>query len=185
MRHTLLLVLASCAQAQGLYDLLLKGGHVIDARNGISAVRDVAIAQGKIAAVAQNIAASEARKTIDVSSLYVTPGLVDMHVHVFAGSMGREYIGENCVRPDGFTSRSGVTTVVDAGSSGWRNFGEFRDQIINRSKTRVFAMLNIVGSGMGGRPDVEQNTKYMEPQRTAAAVRRAQYAALGSKDAHN
>ena len=137
MRSTLLLILVSCAGAQSQYDLLLKGGHVIDAKNGISAIRDVAITQGRIAAVEQNIAPSRARRTIDVSSLYVTPGLVDMHVHVFAGSMGREYIGENCVRPDGFSFRSGVTTVVDAGSSGWRNFGEFRDQIINRSKTRV------------------------------------------------
>jgi len=167
MRRAILILLTGTLWAQPLYDLLLKGGHIIDAKNGISTVRDVAIAGGKIAAVAENIPAPQARKAIDVSSLYVTPGLVDMHVHVFAGSMQREYLGENCVRPDGFTFRSGVTTVVDAGSSGWRNFGEFRDQIISRSKTRVFAMLNIVGSGMGGRPDVEQNTKEMDPHRTA------------------
>jgi len=184
MRHALLLVMVCCAPAQDQFDLLLKGGHVIDARNGISAVRDVAIAQGKIAAVEANIAVSRARRTIDVSSLYVTPGLVDMHVHVFAGSMGREYLGENCVRPDGFTFRSGVTTVVDAGSSGWRNFGEFRDQIINRSKTRVLAMLNIVGSGMGGRPDVEQNTKDMEPERTAEVAKRHKDVVVGIKVAH-
>jgi len=177
-------MMVCCAAAQDQYDLLLKGGHVIDAKNGISAVRDVAIAQGKIAAVEPNIAASRARMTIDVSSFYVTPGLVDMHVHVFAGSMGREYIGENCVRPDGFTFRSGVTTVVDAGSSGWRNFGEFRDQIINRSKTRVLAMLNIVGSGMGGRPDVEQNTKDMEPERTAEVAKRHKDVVVGIKVAH-
>jgi dihydroorotase len=167
MRRALLLLAASVCAAQPRYDLLLKGGHVIDARNHLSAVLDVAVSERKIAAVAADIPASEARKTIDVSGLYVTPGLVDMHVHVFAGSMGREYTGENCVRPDGFTSSS-VTTCLDAGSSGWRNFGEFRDQIINRSKTRVFAMLNIVGSGMGGRPDVEQNTKDMDPRRTGA-----------------
>src|SRR3954453_22170538 len=184
MRSLLILGLAWSAAAQGQYDLLLKGGHVVDGKNGISAVRDVAIAQGKIAAVEQDIAASRARRTIDVSSLYVTPGLVDMHVHVFAGSMGREYIGENCVRPDGFTFRSGVTTVVDAGSSGWRNFGEFRDQIINRALTRVFAMLNIVGSGMGGRPDVEQNTKDMEPERTAEVAKRHKDVVVGTKVAH-
>ncbi len=174
----------STVAAQGPYDLLLKGGHVVDEKNAVSSVRDVAIAQGKIAAVSENIPSSQARKTIDVSSLYVTPGLVDMHTHVFAGSMGREYTGEDCVRPDGFTFRSGVTTVVDAGSSGWRNFGEFRDQIINRSKTRVFAMLNIVGSGMGGRPDVEQNTKDMEPQRTAEVARRHSDVVVGIKVAH-
>jgi dihydroorotase len=184
MRRIYLLLLASAAAAQQPYDLLLKGGHVIDAKNNISAVRDVAIAQGKIAAVAAGIPASQARKTIDVSSLYVTPGLVDMHVHVFAGSMQREYLGESCVRPDGFTFRSGVTTVVDAGSSGWRNFGEFRDQIINRSKTRVLAMLNIVGSGMGGRPDVEQNTKDMDPNRLAEVALRNKDVVVGVKVAH-
>src|SRR3981081_3398868 len=184
MRGIVLFLIAGYAAAQPRYDLLLKGGHVIDAKNNISAIRDVAIAQGKIAAVAENISASDARKTVDVSSLYVTAGLVDIHTHVFAGSMGREYIGENCVRPDGFTFRTGVTTVVDAGSSGWRNFGEFRDQIINRSQTRVFAMLNIVGSGMGGRPDVEQNTRDMEPQRTAEVAKRHSDVVVGIKVAH-
>jgi dihydroorotase len=187
MRYALLLVtiLCFCAAAQPRYDLLLKGGHVIDARNNLSAVRDVAIAQGKIAAVEQNIPASQATTTINVSGLYVTPGLVDMHVHVFAGSMNREYLGENCVRPDGFTFRSGVTTVVDAGSSGWRNFGEFRDEIVNKSKTRVLAMLNIVGGGMGGRRDVEQNTNDMEPERTAEVVRRHKDVVVGIKVAHS
>src|SRR5664279_5343638 len=184
MRQPLLLFAVFCAAAQPRYDLLLKGGHVIDPRNNLSAVRDVAIAQGRIAAIDQNIPASQARTTIDVTSLYITPGLVDMHVHVFASSMNREYIGEDCVRPDGFTFRSGVTTVVDAGSSGWRNFGEFRDQIINRSKTRVFAMLNIVGSGMGGRPDVEQNTKDMDPQKTAEVAKRHSDVVVGIKVAH-
>jgi len=185
LKHgTLLLLMISAAWAQTSYDLLLKGGHVIDPRNNLSAVRDVAISQGKIAAVAENIPASQARKTIDVANLYVTPGLVDIHVHVFAGSMQREYLGENAVRPDGFTFRSGVTTVVDAGSSGWRNFGEFRDQMINRSKTRVFALLNIVGSGMGGRPDVEQNTKDMEPHPTAEVAIRNKDVVVGIKTAH-
>jgi len=185
MRNDILFfLLTCCATAQPRYDLLLKGGHVIDAKNNISAVRDVAISEGRIAAVAGNIPASDARRTIDVSDLYVTPGLVDMHTHVFAGSMNREYLGENCVRPDGFTFRSGVTTVVDAGSSGWRNFGEFRDQIINRSKTRVLAMLNIVGNGMGGRPDVEQNTKDMDPQRTAEVAKRHSDVVVGIKVAH-
>jgi dihydroorotase len=178
------LLIAACAAAQTPYDLLLKGGHVIDVKNNLSATRDVAIAQGRIAAVALNIPPSQARKTIEVSGLYVTPGLVDIHVHVFASSVQREYLGENGVRADAFTFRSGVTTVVDAGSSGWRNFGEFRDQVINRSKTRVFAMLNIVGSGMGGRPDVEQNTKDMEPRPTAEVALRHKDVVVGIKTAH-
>jgi dihydroorotase len=166
------------------YDLLLKGGHVVDAKNGVSAVRDVAIVDGRVAAVRESIPAAEARKMVDVSGLYVTPGLVDMHAHVFASSMNREYTGENCVRPDGFTFRSGVTTVVDAGSSGWRNFGEFRNEIINRVQTRVLAMLNIVGHGMGGRKDVEQDTNDMDPQRTAEVAKRNSDVIVGIKVAH-
>jgi dihydroorotase len=172
---------AASVLAQTKYDLLLKGGHVVDAKNNISAVRDVAIADGRIAMVAEIIPASDARKTIDVSSLYVTPGLVDIHEHVFSGSMNREYTGENCVRADSFSFRSGVTTIVDAGCSGWRNFGEFRDEVINREKTRVFAMLNIVGSGMGGRMDVEQNTKDMDAVRTAEVARRNHDVVVGIK----
>jgi dihydroorotase len=176
--------IAAYAGAQPKYDLLLKGGHVIDAKNNISAIRDVAVAAGRIALVAENIPSSEARKTIDVSSLYITPGLVDIHEHVFSASMNREYTGEDCVRADSFSFRSGVTTVVDAGCTGWRNFGEFRDEVINKEKTRVLAMLNIVGSGMGGRMDVEQNTKDMDPVRTAEVARRNNDVVVGVKVAH-
>jgi dihydroorotase len=178
------LITAGVLAAQAKYDLLLKGGQVIDAKNNLSAIRDVAIAGGRIAAVAENIPAGDARKTIDVSSLYVTPGLVDMHEHVFSTSMNREYLGEYCVRADSFSFRSGVTTVVDAGCTGWRNFGEFRTGVIYKEKTRVFAMLNIVGSGMGGRPDVEQNTKDMDPVRTAEEARRNSDVVVGIKVAH-
>lgn len=184
MRNIVFLLVAGCLSAQTPYDLLLRSGHVIDPKSGTSAIRDVAIANGRIARIAGSIPASDARRVVDVQSLYVTPGLVDIHTHVFAGSMGREYTGENCVRPDGFTFRNGVTTVVDAGSAGWRNFGEFRDQIINRSQTRVLAMINIVGHGMGGRPDVEQNTKDMEPERTAEVARRHKDVVVGIKIAH-
>lgn len=180
----LLFLFAASATAQARYDLLLKGGYVIDAKNGVSGIRDVAIANGRIAAVAENIPAERARKTIDVSSLYVTPGLVDMHEHVFSGSMNREYTGEDCVRADSFSFRSGVTTVVDAGGSGWRNFGEFRDEVIYKERTRVFAMLNIVGSGMGGRKDVEQNTGDMDPVRTAEVAKRNRDVVVGVKVAH-
>src|ERR1700733_5060170 len=106
-----LFVIESCALAQPKYDLLLKGGHVIDAKNGLSAELDVAIADGRIGLVAKDIPSSEARKTVDVTSLFVTPGLVDMHEHVFSASMNREYTGEDCVRADSFSFRSGVTTV--------------------------------------------------------------------------
>jgi dihydroorotase len=183
-RFAIFFLVAAGLFAQARYDILLKGGHVVDAKNRISTVEDVAVAHGKIAAVAANIPPSDARISIDVSSLYVTPGLVDIHEHVFAGSMGREYTGENDVRPDAFSFRSGVTTVVDAGSSGWRNFGELRSQIVNHEKTRVFALLNIVGHGMGGRMDVEQNTADMDPERTAEVARRNNDVVVGIKVAH-
>src|SRR5436309_15116059 len=150
--------------AQQKYDLLLKGGHVVDARNNISAVRDVAIAAGKLAAVAANINAGDALKVIDASGLYVTPGLVDIHVHAYAGTGERgSYAGDNSLYPDGFTLRSGVTTVADAGSSGWRSLDDFRERVIERSRTRVLAFLNIVGAGMRGE-SYEDNLYDMEPR---------------------
>ena len=89
------------------YDLLLRGGHVIDAKNGLSAVRDVAIRDGKIAAVEEHIEPSKALKTVDVKGLYITPGLVDIHVHVYASTGERNsYAGDNSVFPDGFTRMS-------------------------------------------------------------------------------
>jgi dihydroorotase len=170
--------------AQQKYDLLLKGGHVIDPRNRISAVRDVAIADGKVAAVAENIAPAEALKVVDASGHYVTPGLVDIHVHVYAGTGERgSYAGDNSVYPDGFTLRSGVTTVVDAGGSGWRNFEDFKQRIIDRSKTRVLALLNIVGNGMrGGR--FEQDLSDMEARPTADMALRHKGVVVGVKTAH-
>ncbi len=157
---------------------------MIDPKNGISAVRDVGIAAGKIAAVAENLPAASARKVVNAAGLYVTPGLVDIHVHVFASSMAPQYTGEFSVRPDSFTFRSGVTTVVDAGSTGWRGFAEFRDHVILRSKTRVLSMLNIVGSGMGGRMTVEQDVSDMEPGPTAETAKRNKDSVVGIKIAH-
>jgi dihydroorotase len=166
------------------YDLLLKGGHVIDPRNRISAVRDVAVANGKVAAVAARIDPAEAFKVVDVSGLYVTPGLIDIHVHVFAGMGERaSYAGDNSVYPDGFTLRSGVTTVADTGSSGWRNFEDFKQRIIDRSKTRVLALLNIVGHGMRG-GKFEQDLTDMEAKPTADMALRYKGLIVGVKTAH-
>src|SRR5258708_22057566 len=141
--------IAPCFALQ--YDLVLQGGHVIDAKNKISAVRDVGIRDGKIAAVEPHLDPAQALKVVNVRGLYVTPGLVDIHVHVYAGTgEPRSYAGDNSVYPDGFTFRAGVTTVADAGCAGWRNFEDFKQRIIDRSKTRVLAFLNIVGNGMRG-----------------------------------
>ena len=138
-------------QAQKSYDLLLQGGHVIDPANKIDTVMDVAVDRHRIVAVAAHIDPALAVKTIDVTGLYVTPGLIDIHVHVYAGTgEAGSYAGDNSVYPDGFTLRAGVTTVADAGCSGWKNFEDFKTHIIDRSKTRVLAFLNIVGAGMRG-----------------------------------
>ncbi len=172
------------AGQQRQYDLLLKGGHVIDAKNHISARRDVAIAGGKIAAVEESIPIHQALKTVDVSGLYVTPGLVDIHVHVYAGTGLRgAYCGDLAVYPDDHTFRSGVTTVVDAGSSGWRNFPDFKDRVIDRARTRVLAMLNIVGHGMAG-GKYEQNRDDMDAQATAKQALRYKDVVVGIKTAH-
>ena len=165
------------------YDLLLKGGHVIDAKNGVSAVRDVAIAGGKIAAVGPNLNAGQAKRTVDVRGLYVTPGLVDIHVHVYAGTgKPNTYAGDWSVYPDPLTFRSGVTTVVDAGTSGWRTFPDFLDRVILRSKTRVLAFVNIVGGGMDGA--VEQDLAEMQARPAAALARQYKDYVVGFKTAH-
>lgn len=167
-----------------IYDLLLQGGHVLDDKNHIDAIMDVALRNGKVAKVAEHISASDALKTIDVKGLYVTPGLIDIHVHVYAGTGERgSYAGDNSVPPDGFTFRVGVTTVVDAGCSGWRNFEDFKQRIIDRSKTRVFALLNIVGSGMRG-PKYENNTADMDGEATAAMALKYPQTVVGIKTAH-
>jgi len=166
------------------YDLILQNGHVLDDKNHIDAVMDVAIKDGKIAKVAQHIAASDALKAIDVKGLYVTPGLIDIHFHAFINPGERNsYAGDNSIPPDGFTFRTGVTTVVDAGCSGWRNFEDFKEKIIDRSRTRVLAMLNIVGAGMRG-GKYENNQADMDGEATAKMALKYPNVVVGIKTAH-
>src|SRR5260370_13499553 len=154
VRAILILSAATCCFPQGQYDLLLQGGHVIDAKNGVTAVRDVAIRDGKIAAVAEHIDPASAFKVVSVPGLYVTPGLVDIHVHVYAGTgEPGSYAGDNSQYPDGFTFRVGVTTVADAGCAGWRNFDAFEQRVIDPWKQRVLAFLTILGPGLRGASD--------------------------------
>ena len=168
----LFLFLSFSSRAQEI-DLLLKGGHVIDPKNNIDSNMDVAIKDGQILRVAADIPAGSAKKTVDVKGLYVVPGLIDMHAHVFYGTTPDAYIANayTSVQPDGFTFRAGVTTVVDAGSSGWRNFRTFKSQTIDRSQTRVLALLNIVGTGMASRFE-EQDFSDMNPVMTANMIKR-------------
>jgi dihydroorotase len=187
MRRTLLVIVvfASAAFAQPQqYDLLLQSGHVIDAKNKIDAVRDVAIRDGKIAMVAARIDPAQAFKVVDASGLYVTPGLVDIHVHVYAGTgEPRSYAGDNSLYPDGYTFRTGVTTVADAGCAGWRNFEDFKQRVIDRSKTRVLAFINIVGHGMRG-GKYENDLADMQAKPTAEMAMRYKGLIIGVKTAH-
>ncbi len=166
-------------------DLLIRNGHVIDPRNGIDGVRDVAIADGKIVRIAANLPSDGVEQVIDASGLYVTPGLIDMHGHNFWGTEPDAYLANSysSLPPDGFTFRSGVTTIVDAGGPGWRNFRQFKEQTIDRSRTRVFCFLNIVGSGMQGGA-VEQNLGDMDAKLTAMVARANREHIVGIKLAH-
>src|SRR5579859_5887485 len=174
---------AGIAHAQQ-YDMILQGGHVLDPKNHVDTVEDIAVKDGVIAKTAAHIDSKQAVKTIDVKGLYVTPGLIDLHVHVYAGTGERDsYAGDNSVYPDGFTFRSGVTTVVDAGSSGWRSFEDFKGRVIDRSQTRVLAELNIVGAGMRG-SNYEDNLDDMDGEATAKMALKYPGVVVGIKSAH-
>lgn len=153
------------------YELLLKGGTVIDPRNNRNGAADVAITGGKIAQVAADIPAANAKKVIDVTGLYVVPGLVDLHAHLYAGTKrGAHAAGQHSVFPDGHTLKACTTTVVDAGSSGWRNFRDFNDGVIALARTRVLVWLNIVGLGLSGGVH-SQNEADMDPEMAAKTAK--------------
>jgi len=207
MRHTLLCVLtliclcctsgaqeAAADSVEYEWDMLLRGGHVIDARSGVDGILDIAIADSQIVAMGAGLDASRAELSVDLAGLYVTPGLIDLHAHVFWGtgdgygyskwkdiwwSHSDSHAG---VRPDDHAPRAGVTTVVDAGSSGWRNFSMFHDRAIKKSETRVLAFLNIVGAGMNGSP-AEQDLTDMDGRLTGMMAKRFG-AIVGIKLAH-
>ncbi len=182
MRHILsILILAgslAAAQPRPAFDILLKGGHVIDPKNGLDRIADVAIAQGKVARVADSIPAVQAARTVDAEGLFVTPGLIDIHVHVY---VWKEAGGE-AVQPDAFSFRSGVTTMVDAGSAGADSFTDFRERIIRHSKTRILAFLNIVKAGMG--TGKEDDPKQLDADAAAKTAKANPDLIVGFKSAH-
>jgi dihydroorotase len=183
MRLPAILLLAfSAALAQPKYDLLIKGGHVVDPKNRIDALRDVAIAGGKIAVVAEKIAPADARRVIDAAGLFVTPGLIDLHVHVFKRTNPPPRSTDESINPDAFSFRSGITTMVDAGSSGWKDFADLRDHILKPAKTRMLAFLNIVASGMHtGR---EHDPAEMDAENAARVAKENPDLIVGFKSAH-
>lgn len=156
------------------YDLLLRGGHVIDPKNNVNALADVAVKDKKIAAIGPDLR-GQAIKTIDIAGLYLTPGLIDIHLHAYGGYEGWLF-------PDQHNLPYGVTTVVDTGGAGARDFEDFKTTIIERSRTRVLAFLNIVRDGMTGAP--EQDTTQMQPEPCAEMIRRYPQHIVGSKSAH-
>ena len=165
------------------YELLIKGGHVIDPATQLDKLSDILIDKGKIVKIEPSISDS-ATKVIDAKGLYITPGFIDTHTHVFVGpEPGLFANGVNSVSPDDFTFKSGVTTVVDAGTSGWRNFPLFKKQVIDQSKTRILAFLNISGGGMTG-GDREQNLEDMNADSTAALILKYPENIVGVKIGH-
>jgi dihydroorotase len=131
-----------------MYDLVLKGGTIIDPSQSLHRKADLAVENGKIAAVADDIPAKETRRTIDVSNRFVTPGLIDLHAHVFDG------VSRNGVEPDLAGVRSGVTTIVDAGSAGCATFDAFPRHILPKSDTEVIPFLHICQTGLSTSPDI-------------------------------
>jgi dihydroorotase len=160
------------------YDLLIQGGHVIDPGNHLSQKMDLAIVGNRIARVAPELDPRQARTVVDAADLYVTPGLIDIHVHVYHT---REPEGLSVVA-DHHSFRSGVTTMVDTGTAGAKHFLHFKRTVIDRSKTRIFAFVNIVQSGMLG--DFEQDLNEMDPELAASIVLAYPETCVGIKTAH-
>lgn len=160
------------------YDLLLKNGHVIDPKNNIDSKMDVAISGDRIAAIGADINPALATAVVDVQGLYVTPGIIDIHVHVYHT---REPEGLS-VMADSHSFRSGVTTMVDTGTAGAKHFLHFKRTVIDQAATRIFAYVNIVDLGMIG--DFEQDINTMDPELCAATVMMYPDVCVGVKTAH-
>jgi dihydroorotase len=158
------------------FELLLKGGHLIDPANGRSVLMDLAVSGGKVAAVDAAIPATAAVQVVDVTGLYVTPGLIDIHIHCHVYS--EQFYG--CIVADGQSWRAGVTTMVDAGTAGALDFGRFKERVIDKSRTRILAFVNIADHGMG---PGEQEREHLLPELCAGACR-AFKEVVGVKSAH-
>jgi dihydroorotase len=167
------------------YSIVIKGGLVIDPKNGVNEIMDIAIQDGKIASVAKNINATGAGQVVNAKGLIVTPGLIDIHGHVFAGTQLDRGLsdGNSALMPDGYTFRVGVTTIVDCGGAGWKNFSVFKKNVIDVSQTRVLSFLNIVGEGMRGGA-YEQDARDMDAKMAAYVAKQNKKDIVGFKVAH-
>ena len=186
MKSTISLILfftLITVQAQEI-DILIKNGHVFDPKNNIDAVMDVAIADGKILDMGTHLNSEDAKKVVDATGLIVSPGLIDLHTHVFVGSKKNKFAnGNNSLSPDDFTFKAGITTVVDAGTSGYKNFPLFKAQVIDQTKTRVLAFLNIAAYGMTG-DDQQNDLQKMETTRTTEMIQEYPDLIVGVKVGH-
>jgi dihydroorotase len=147
------------------YDLLIKGGKLIDPSQELETPRDVAIRDGKIAGLEREIPAAQARQVVDAGGKILTPGLIDLHAHVFPD------VGPYGIAPDPYFVTRGVTTVVDAGTSGAFTFPALRHFIIDQAATRIRALLHVVSIGMvaGGTPNMGEleDLRYCDPKLAA------------------
>ena len=158
------------------YDILLKGGTVIDAAQGLNAVRDVAITDGVIAAIEADIPESTATQTVSVKDKYVTPGLVDIHTHVYYG------VTTWGIRPDAVCPTAGTTTVVDAGSPSWVTFPGFREFIAEPAQTHILTYIHISGIGLVYGPVGEMfDMAYADPGRVAETLQQHRDITVGVK----
>lgn len=170
-------------QAQEI-DLLIKNGHVFDPKNNLDTILDISIRDGKIIEVARNIKTENTKKVVDATGFYVCPGLIDIHTHVFVGTKADTFAdGNNSLSPDDFSFKAGITTVVDAGTSGWRNFPRFKTQVIDQSRTRILAFLNIAASGMTG-DSAQQDLHEMDAEKTAETIENYDNIIVGVKIGH-
>src|SRR5438067_1746506 len=124
------------------YELLIRGGTLIDPANGLNGDFDIAVADGRIAAVAPDMPADGAAQVVDARGLYITPGLVDLHTHCYWGAT---YWG---IEADPVAARTGVTTWLDVGSAGAFSFPGFRRYAVEASRTHMFAFLHIASMGV-------------------------------------
>jgi dihydroorotase len=175
----------SLVWSQTKYSIVIKGGHVIDPKNNIDGLMDIAVNDGKIVEVSKYIDPKLGVQVVNAKGLYVTPGLIDIHSHNYWGTqLTQQYMnGPSALPPDGFTFRNGVTTIVDAGSPGWETFDDYKKQTIDRSQTRVLVFLNIVGQGMRG-GKFESDTTNMNSRSAADVALANKNDIVGFKVAH-
>jgi len=158
------------------YDILLKGGTVIDAAQNLNAMRDVAIAGGVVAAIERDIPEGAATQTINVKDKFVTPGLVDIHTHVYYG------VTTWGIRADGVCPTAGTTTVVDAGSPSWVTFPGFREFIAEPAQTNILTYIHISGIGLVYGPVGEMHDiAYANPERVAETLQAHRDMTVGVK----